>query len=105
LIGDDFQRLAAGKPVDPGLFTHGSSASVNAGSGPGLNRATRRRATRSPVASRGQRLAACPPLPVPHPGPNEVSQSQTIAISVSCECSCPVIGAAHHPPAFPAPKL
>jgi predicted metalloprotease len=26
LIGDDFQRLAAGKPVDPGLFTHGSSA-------------------------------------------------------------------------------
>lgn len=26
LIGDDFQAQAAGKPVDPGLFTHGSSA-------------------------------------------------------------------------------
>jgi predicted metalloprotease len=26
LIGDDFQARAAGKPVDPGLFTHGSSA-------------------------------------------------------------------------------
>jgi predicted metalloprotease len=26
LIGDDFQRRSAGKPVDPGLFTHGSSA-------------------------------------------------------------------------------
>jgi predicted metalloprotease len=26
LIGDDFQRRAAGKPIDPGLFTHGSSA-------------------------------------------------------------------------------
>jgi predicted metalloprotease len=26
LIGDDFQRRVAGKPVDPGLFTHGSSA-------------------------------------------------------------------------------
>jgi predicted metalloprotease len=26
LIGDDFQARAAGQPVDPGLFTHGSSA-------------------------------------------------------------------------------
>ncbi len=26
LIGDDFQARSAGKPVDPGLFTHGSSA-------------------------------------------------------------------------------
>ncbi len=26
LIGDDFQARAAGRPVDPGLFTHGSSA-------------------------------------------------------------------------------
>lgn len=26
LIGDDFQARANGKPVDPGLFTHGSSA-------------------------------------------------------------------------------
>jgi uncharacterized protein len=26
LIGDDFQARNAGKPVDPGLFTHGSSA-------------------------------------------------------------------------------
>ena len=26
VIGDDFQAQAAGKPVDPGLFTHGSSA-------------------------------------------------------------------------------
>jgi len=26
LIGDDFQARAAGRPIDPGLFTHGSSA-------------------------------------------------------------------------------
>ena len=26
LIGDDFAARAAGKPIDPGLFTHGSSA-------------------------------------------------------------------------------
>lgn len=26
LIGDDFQAHASGRPVDPGLFTHGSSA-------------------------------------------------------------------------------
>ena len=26
LVGDDVQRRAAGKPVDPGLFTHGSAA-------------------------------------------------------------------------------
>ena len=26
LIGDDFQARSSGKPVDPGLFTHGSSA-------------------------------------------------------------------------------
>ena len=26
LIGDDFQQRSAGRVVDPGLFTHGSSA-------------------------------------------------------------------------------